>query len=1108
MPLGGRGGTRILQYLVLALLLVTGAALLPGPLTRVDPWVHAVVEAVATVLALVVGALALILFRARGRATYLFIGTGFLAASLLDGWHALVSSPPVAPRLPTPGDDLAAWSWLAGRFFLALFLLAAWWVRERRGEAGDVERPAFRKPPKAGSLFVTAAGLVAVLFAFLLLVPLPPAVHPDALLPRMGELVPGLLFGAVLVGILRQGGWRHDPFEHALVLFLALSTFLQFGYVLFSAHPFDLLSLVGRLLKAGSYTVAAGGLLLSVDQVFRRERKAQAAMAEANAALTREISARREYQERSRESEARLSDFLDHAHDLIHSVDARGRILYVNEAWKRRLGYSDADIRAMRLREIVHADSLATFDAATERILSGEPVSDVQVTLLAHDGSPVALSGSSNCRFENGLPVATRTILRDISGERERDRALAQVEASLRGVFESTGDPIWSVDREGKLTTFNTAYALLVEVITGHTPEPGESTFSFMSDEAAEWYRGCHERALRGSRFTATREEDVDGQPRFFDLYFNPIESADGGITGVVVFARDATRRHRVEEALRRAKREADEANETKSHFLAAMSHELRTPLNSIIGFSNILLRGHADALPERERGFLERIQANGKHLLHLINEILDLSKIEAGRMELQLEPVDLAALVRETAQQLEAQVTGRPVELRSEVNGTPELFVTDPARLRQVLINLTGNALKFTESGSVTVHLDTGEDGRTPERIRVRDTGIGIPSDRLDAIFQAFEQAEAGTSRRFGGTGLGLAISRSLCRLMGFDLAVTSEVGEGSEFSIALNPGSTPPGPRKVPAELEGTPGLTLLPDPLKGEEETPGTTAPGEAPAPLADTPFAAAPTFRVTAADAEGEGEALRGRTILVVDDEADSRDLLRHMLEELGCRVVTARDGVEGLDVARREAPDLITLDLMMPRMNGWEMLRALRDDPEIREVPVVIVSLLAEDGSGQVLGAVDLLQKPVDRDALSRAVRRNLTRSGARVLVVDDDPDARSVLARYLEDAGFAVHAAEHGLEALRYLKRVPVELVITDLSMPVMDGLTLLSRMRASPDLALVPVLVLTGRDVTPSERGVLDRAGVPVLRKAGPVEEELRRALVAVAERAGFRAD
>jgi PAS domain S-box-containing protein len=1102
VPVGDRGGTRLLQYLALALLLVTGAALLPGPTTRVDPWVHTVVEALATALALVVGTLALILFRARGRSTYLFIGTGFLAASLLDGWHALVSSPLVAPRLPTPGDDLAAWSWLAGRFFLALFLLSAWWVRERRGEAGDVERPSFRKPPEARSLFLTAGGLVVVLFAFLLFVPLPPAVRPDALLPRAGELVPGVLFGAVLAGILRQGGWRRDPFEHALVLFLALSTFLQFGYVLFSAHPFDLLSLVGRLLKAGSYAVAAGGLLLSVDRVFRRDRRAQAAMAEANAALSREITSRREYQERSRESEERLSDFLDHAHDLIHSVDPRGRILYVNEAWKRRLGYADHEIRAMRLREIVHADSLETFDAATRRILAGEPMSDVQITLVASDGSLVVLSGSSNCRFEDGEPVATRTILRDISGERARDDALARIEANLRGVFESTGDPIWSVDRDGQLVTFNTAYALLVEVITGHTPRAGEPTFAFMSDEASAWYRGCHERALRGSRFTATREEDVDGQPRFFDLFFNPIESADGGITGVVVFARDATRRHRVEEALRRAKREADEANETKSHFLASMSHELRTPLNSIIGFSNILLRGHADALPERERGFLDRIQANGKHLLHLINEILDLSKIEAGRMELQLEPVELATLVEETVQQLEAQVSGRPVALRWEVHGTPGPIETDPARLRQVLINLIGNALKFTESGSVTVHLDTGADGITPERIRVRDTGIGIPEDRLDAIFQAFEQAEAGTSRRFGGTGLGLAISRSLCRLMGFDLVVRSEVGEGSEFSIALNPGTARPGPRRIPAELAGTPD----------GDPGPGRTPPDPPPAPPTpsaaprDGPFATPPDFRVRPASVDPE--TLRGRTILVVDDEPDSRELLRHMLEELGCRVVTAGDGIEGLAVARRESPDLITLDLMMPRMNGWEMLRALRDDPEVREVPVVIVSLLAEDGSGQVLGAVDLLQKPVDRDALARAVRRNLTRAGARVLVVDDDPDARSVLSRYLEDAGFAVQAAEHGLEALRYLKRVPVELVITDLSMPVMDGITLLGRMRASPDLALIPVLVLTGRDVTAAEREVLDRAGVPVLRKAGAVEEELRRALVAVAERAGFRAD
>jgi PAS domain S-box-containing protein len=1081
-----RGAARVLQYLALALLLASGAALVPGQGQLIEPWVHVVVEALSTGLALGVGALALVLFRARGRTTYLFIGTGFLAASLLDGWQAVISSPMVAPRLPTPDADLAAWSWLAGRFFLALFLFAAWWARAVTGDAGDGERPSFRKPPGARSLVTTAGALVLVLFGFLLFVPLPGVVHPDALVPRPAELVPGLLFGAALYGVLRQEAWRKEPFEHALVLFLALSTFLQFGYVLFSADPFDALSLVGRLLKAGSYGVVATGLVITTDQVFRRERRAQAAMAEANTALTREMSARRESQRAFRETEARLTDFLDNANDLIHSVDRNGRILYVNEAWKRRLGYSDDEIRAMHVRELLDPGSLDAFDEATERVFAGEAVTDVPLVLISRDGSPVALSGSSNCRFEEGRAVATRTILRDISTERAREAELARVEANLRAVFESTGDPIWSVDEEGRFVTFNTAFALLVEVITGRAPAVGATTESLMSHDAAVWFRECYDRALEGSRFSATREEDVDGQPRHFDMYFNPIETTDGRVGGVVVFARDATRRHQVEAALRRAKKDAERASETKSDFLASMSHELRTPLNSIIGFSNILLRKGVE-LPERELGYLERIQTNGRHLLSLINEILDLSKIEAGHMELAPEPVELAALVEETVGQLEAQVAGRPVRLGWEVSGTPGPVQADRARLKQVIINLVGNALKFTESGEVVVHVDTDADGRTPLRLRVRDTGIGIPEDRLDAIFRAFEQADAGTSRRYGGTGLGLAISSSLCALMGFDLQVRSQVGVGSEFIVVFG------GPSERVAAPSGTPS-----------REPPD--ADGSEPEPV-DPPFAAAlpgegdlVSSRINPDDLpegfEVTPATLAGRTVLVVDDEADSRELLSHLLEELGCEVVLARDGVEGLEVARATRPDLITLDLMMPRMNGWEMLRALREDPAVRDVPVVVVSIVAGEGGGQVLGAVDLLTKPVDREMLDRALRRNLPRAGSRVLVVMEPSESRASLAAYLDEAGFAVHAVDGGTEALRYLERVPVELILVELNLPAMDGLAFLRRVRASTRFARIPAVVVASRTVTAEERAILDDVGVEVIQGAGQVEVHLFRAL------------
>jgi len=851
-------------------------------------------------------------------------------------------------------------------------------------------------------------------------------------------------------------------------------------------------------------------LLLIVVVLALRLRTAgmhRAARGETEAALQREMETSRALQRTAEETEARLADFLDHANDLIHSADPEGRILYVNEAWKRRLGYSDEEVASLRIRNIVHPDDQGAFDQAAHEIFAGTPVTGVELTFLARDGSNVLVSGSSNCRFVDGKPVATRTILRDLTVERDREEALAHVEANLVAVFESTGDPIWSVDREGRLLTFNSAFARVLESLTGRPPEGGDRTSELMGEEAAAWFDRAYARALEGNRFSDAREERLEGVQRIFEMFFHPIETPGGGVTGVVVFARDATRSHRAEAELRRARHDAEAASETKSHFLASMSHELRTPLNSIIGFSNLLLRGPAAALGERDRGFLERIQVNGRHLLGLINEILDLSKIESGRMELHLEPVALAPLIEETVGQLEAQVDGRPVRLRWEVAGAadPTPFDTDPTRLRQVIINLVANALKFTESGEVCVRLETEPDSGRPLRIRVRDTGIGIPEDRLDAIFGAFEQADPGTSRRFGGTGLGLAISRSLSSLLGLSLTVTSEVGRGSEFTVDLvgGPVASPPA-----ARVQG--GLAALEGakPPRDRWNPAGSKAAADADAGDGDGPGGGVGRGRVEAGpgddvgtEAGGDGieDALQGKTVLVVDDEEDSRTLLRLALEELGCRVLMARDGAEGLEVARSHGPDLITLDLMMPGMSGWEMLRGLRDDPGLRDIPVVVVSLVADESGRPTLGSVDLLPKPVDREDLLPVLRRNLARSGSRILVVDPHPASRLLVTRYLRDAGFVVHGVENGDHALEYLKRVPVELVLTDLDMPGIDGATFLARLRESPAFAELPVVVLSDRDLTPGEADQLDSALVQVVRKATEVEAHLVRALDAV---------
>ena len=388
------------------------------------------------------------------------------------------------------------------------------------------------------------------------------------------------------------------------------------------------------------------------------------------------------------------------------------------------------------------------------------------------------------------------------------------------------------------------------------------------------------------------------------------------------------------------AKELAEHANRSKSEFLANMSHELRTPLNSVIGFGNILLKNKAGNLSAEDLTFIGRILANGKHLLGLINQLLDLSKIEAGKMELELTSVALDQLVRETLATQESLLRDRPVKLLTDLPEAVAVLQADAGKIKQVLLNLIGNALKFTAEGSITVRLVVEPATRRPQCLEVQDTGIGIPRHRQAAIFEAFQQAESGTSRKYGGTGLGLTISRAFCQLMGFRLEVQSEEGKGSTFRVVLAPEAKP----------------------AAGPTEAPSASPPH--PEPPLDQP----------------------ARLVLVVDDNPDSHILLGNLIEECGCRVITADSGALALTRARESKPDLILLDLMMPTKNGWETLQSLKADPATAAIPVVIASIVAHEYRGTVPGATDVLQKPVSRDALLRVIR---THTRPKLLVVAD-----------------------------------------------------------------------------------------------------------------------
>jgi CheY-like chemotaxis protein len=492
------------------------------------------------------------------------------------------------------------------------------------------------------------------------------------------------------------------------------------------------------------------------------------------------------------------------------------------------------------------------------------------------------------------------------------------------------------------------------------------------------------------------------------------------------------------------------------------MSHELRTPLNSVIGFTNILLKNKEDRLTEKDVGFLERVLSNGKHLLALINEVLDLAKVEAGRMELIIEDVDLAHLCVETVQQLEGQAKTKDgaVKLLHDVPESVAMVKTDSAKLKQVIINLVGNALKFTHAGAVTVRLDLAPDGRTPIAISVLDTGIGIPADRLEAIFEAFQQAEAGTSRKYGGTGLGLALSRSICLLMGYDLMVESVLGGGSTFRIVL--GERAERPTQDPQQDHFDAADFMVPS---AEIQAPSApvAAPGAEWAGSGQEPVPAVVS-----------GPSWSDFKVLIVDDERDSRVLIQHFLEEFGCQVFTAQTGERGLELAREHRPDLITLDLIMPGMTGWEVLKHLKADAALRPIPVVVVSVVAGEGRGRLLGAVDLVTKPFDREDLLRVLWRNLgRRRGGRVLVMVADGAVREEVAQLVEARGLEVVAVTKD-SPMHAIRRHAPDAVVLDLAVPAAQGVTALLELRDDRLHTGLPVMVIADDRLDPKDLAIV----------------------------------
>lgn len=471
---------------------------------------------------------------------------------------------------------------------------------------------------------------------------------------------------------------------------------------------------------------------------------------------------------------------------------------------------------------------------------------------------------------------------------------------------------------------------------------------------------------------------------------------------------------------LAQARDEAIEANRIKSQFLANMSHELRTPLNAIIGYSE-MLQEEAEDLGERAfADDLGKINKSGKHLLTLINDILDLSKIEAGKMELYFESCDTPSLIQEVLATVEPLVkeNGNRIAFHcdeGEIN-------TDVTKLRQILFNLLSNASKFTQEGMIEITAVHELRGGVPGfAFSVKDTGIGMTPGQTDKLFRAFTQADSSTTRKYGGTGLGLAISQRFCQMMGGEIAVESVNGQGSTFAFWLPEDS--------------------------GRLQEDAVSEIGQR---------------KVKAGNA----------TVLVIDDDPSMLELIQRYVGNEGWTMTLARSGQEGLRLAREQRPSAICLDILMPGMDGWTVLTTLKSDPELADIPVIILSMTNDKNLGYALGASEFLTKPVRREQLIDILDKYIPDQGnSDILVIEDDAITGEMMTKLLVKAGYAATRAGNGRIALECVAKCMPQLILLDLMMPEMDGFQFVMELRKNEAWRDIPIIVVTAKTVTAEDR-------------------------------------
>jgi PAS domain S-box-containing protein len=767
------------------------------------------------------------------------------------------------------------------------------------------------------------------------------------------------------------------------------------------------------------------------------------------------------------------------------ATDAKGVIQIFNVGAEQMLGYTAAEVmnkvtpadisdpqevitRAKALSVELGTPITPGFEALVFKASRG--IEDIyELTYVRKDGSrfPAVVSVTAlrdaQATIIGYLLIGTdNTARKNIERERvELDQRLRDQQFYTRSLIEANIDALITTDPRGIITDGNRQ----MEALTGCTRDeligsPFKDYFTDTGRAEAAISRVLNDGTVSNYELSARAR---DGRVTVVSFNATTFHNRERRLLGVFAAARDVTELKRFELALQHKNAELEGASRMKSEFLANMSHELRTPLNAIIGFSEVLKDGLLGEMSAQQRGFIGDIYTSGTHLLSLINDILDLSKVEAGKMSLDLEQVEVSSLFANSLSIIREKAATKRIRLETDVTTELGFIQADIRKVKQIVYNLLSNAVKFTsDGGQVTLHASTvqradavREIGSRAARqlplppsefaeflkISVADTGIGISPEGLEQLFKPFSQIDGGLARKFEGTGLGLAMVKLLAELHGGTVAVASTVDVGSTFTVWL--------PLRAAAAAE----VAQVPTPTHSVE-LPATV------------------------------------RTALIVEDDFKSAELIRMQLEAEGFKVLHAATAETALTLAMQEPLSLITLDIMLPHMDGWEFLSRLKQLPELRTVPVVIISIVADRNKGFALGAAAVIQKPISRQQLYESLvdlglfpeskRREL-----RILVVDDDPRAVELMAARVMWVASTVYRAYSGPEAIDIARKELPNLIVLDLMMPEVDGFDVVDALKNDPNTAGIPILVVTAKQLTAEERTRLRSSVVAIMEKA-----------------------